>query len=228
MYAAAQKKSEEVAGQVRSTTPGMAFNLGVNQELQTVDTKRPNVKGMEFIDKLMENIAAGTGQPPEVTKQMFTSSYSAARGALEMWKMVVDRERKAFCCQYYTRIYKERMRLKALQGRLKVSKAYVNAIIEEDQETLALYENFRFTGAIIPEVDRLKAAKAARELIAGNLSTRTRETEALGTGDFEKNADRLEKEQNILDEKGLLVEIEEEDVAEPTEGGENAPKNEED
>ena len=81
--------------------------------------------------------------------------------------------------------------------------AYKQAAIKRDNYTLSAYENFRFTGVIVPHIDPLKEVKASIERINAHLSTRERETENLGMGDFTANVDRLKKEEELLDAAGL-------------------------
>jgi len=206
LYAAgySEDHGDKVAGKVTNVTDGNIVNMGRGQKLKSHDTKRPNVDGAKFLESGHVATAAAVGIPHEVARMLFTASYSASRAALEMFKIIMLFERKNFASQYYTVIAKERMRLRALQGKISMPKPYIQAIIARDESALVPYETFRFTGVVVPHVDPLKEVKAAIEKIKGGLSTWERETEALGTGDFEANAERLKKETETLDSAGLM------------------------
>jgi capsid protein len=198
---------DKIAGKVTNTTPGLMINLGRGQEIKGVDAKRPNVDGAAFINMMNQDTSAGIGIPHEVAKMLFSTSYSASRAALEMFKIIIQFERKQFTAQYYAPIAIERMRMRALTGKIKMPKQYTNAIITRDETLLSAFETFRFTGVVVPHIDPLKEVNAAIARIGALLSTRERETEALGVGDFEANAKRLKKEKDILDSLGLVATV---------------------
>lgn len=70
--------------------PGMVSSrLGPSEELQSFDTKRPNVNQGAFKDQIMKAVAASTRQPLELVEMKFTSSYSAAKAAISVaWASV--------------------------------------------------------------------------------------------------------------------------------------------
>ena len=216
---------DKIAGRVTQATTGMAVNMGRGQKLKVTDTKRPNVQGAEFVASMNVDTSAAAGIPYEIARMLFTSSYSASRAALGMFELIVNFERKSLTDQYYSVIARERQRLRSLQGKIPAPKQYTSAIIQRDEFMLSAFEGYRYTGVVMPDVDPLKEVKAARERIAARLTTHAKETENLGTGDFENNANALSKEMELLDSLNLVVDTLEEENE--TEGPDAPAKNEE-
>ena len=67
--------------------PGAIIDLNPGEEVQFADPKHPNTGYDEFTNATIRLIGAGLEIPPEVMMKQFTTSYSAARGALnEFWR----------------------------------------------------------------------------------------------------------------------------------------------
>lgn len=200
---ASSLSGDEIAGKMTQLTAGTTINLGRGQKLKATDTKRPNIDGADFLTSMNVDTAAATGIPYEIARMLFTSSYAASRAAMGMFALIVSFERKSLTDSYYAPIARERQRLRSLQGVIPAPKAYKQAIMNRDEFLLASVEKYRFIGVVMPDVDPLKEVKAAKARIDAKLSTHARETEALGTGDFETNAKSQKKERDILDSLGI-------------------------
>ena len=67
--------------------PGAIIDLNPGEEVQFADPKHPNTGYDDFTNATIRLIGAGLEIPPEVMMKQFTTSYSAARGALnEFWR----------------------------------------------------------------------------------------------------------------------------------------------
>lgn len=67
--------------------PGAILSLNPGEDVQFADPKHPNTGYDAFTNALIRQIGAALEIPPEVLFKQFTTSYSAARGALnEFWR----------------------------------------------------------------------------------------------------------------------------------------------
>ena len=215
---------DEIAGRVGNLTGAVVTNLGRGQKLVFSDTKRPNLDGAAFLERMNIDTAAAVNIPYEIARMMFSNNYSASRAALEMFKLIVSFERKGLSGGYYAPIARERQRLRSLAKKIPSTPAYRKAILSRDEFTLAGYEKYRFTGVIVPHVDPLKEVNAAIARMSATLSTHDQESEALGTGDFRTNAERLKKEKEILDLYGLSDDVGEDEEKTSEEDGDGTNK----
>ncbi len=85
--------------------PAGVFDLAEGESIETANPARPNDKFDPFVDSIITQIAIALEMPPEVMKKLFSSSFSAAKGALgEAWRFFLKRRQwlgSDFCDPVY-------------------------------------------------------------------------------------------------------------------------------
>jgi len=175
-----------------SQMPGMML-----QELQTgeiptsYDTKRPNVNFGVFEASIINAIAWANEIPPEVLTLAFANNYSASRGAVNEFKMYLDRIRSGFGEEFCSPIYQDFLLSDVLQGGTKAD-GLLSAWRDPAQwDKLGAWNLADWAGAIKPSVDMLKEAKAYQLLAAEGWITRDRAARELTGMKYSKVTDQL-------------------------------------
>lgn len=179
---------------------GTIVNLDENEEIDVADPKRPNAAFEPFFLAIVKQIGAAIGQPASVILQSFEASYSSARGELlEAWKTVMQ-YRKNYVVDFCDPIYQEFLTEAVILGRLDAP-----GFLTDPLKKMA-WCGSRWGGPGQGQIDPMKETKASILKIRNHLSTHEDESQAIGNEDWERTADRLEKEDKILKDKDLIVE----------------------
>jgi capsid protein len=214
--------------QFSSNMPGM-----VMQELQTgekptsYDTKRPNVNFGVFEAAIINAVAWANEIPPEVLTLAFQNNYSASRGAVNEFKMYLDRQRSGFGEEFNNPVYQDWTISETLNGNI------VAPGLLEAWQNPEMWDRFGawmladWAGAIKPNVDLLKEVRAYKELVNEGSITRDRMARELTGMKFSKVVQQLKTENGQLVEAlqplidGGLIKDENADTVEEEEDNDN-------
>ena len=181
--------------------PGMML-----QELQTgekptsYDTKRPNVNFGTFEASIINAIAWSNEIPPEVLTLAFSSNYAASRGAVNEFKMYLDRIRTGFGEEFNDPIYQDYTISEILNRNIVAP-----GLLEAWRDPL-MWDRFGawmladWSGAIKPNADLLKEVKAYQLLVAEGWLTRDRASRELTGMKYSKSVRQLVSENEKLAE----------------------------
>ncbi len=157
---------------------------------------RDNPNYDKFIMTSLQKVSAQTRIPLEIILTQFVSSYSASRAAMLQMMKFVNPERSLFVNSFCKPIREQVLTWAILQGDLVVPNFFENK---------SAYLKAMWIGDPMGSVDPQKDVKARILAIDNNLCTRELATSDLGYGDFETNADVLQKERELLLSKGLII-----------------------
>ena len=189
---------------IAMTTQKQVFNMEPGASLKA-HTSEKELAFKDFFTINFEIICASLGIPPEVALNKYNSNYSASRMASKMWEHRVIFERDHFSKFYYKPIYNFWLDTRVLRGNI-IAAGYTNALIKNDVDTLIAYRNCFFNGPNMPHVDPIKEVKAELAKVSGLITTRDRATKNLNEGDWLQNANNLKKENDKIEELGLIPE----------------------
>jgi len=162
---------------------------------------RDNPNFEKYIKTNLQKTSTCTRIPIEVIMAIFTSSYSASRASMLLMQKFVDPERMNFINSFTKPTREQVITWGVLQGDLNIPDFF-------DYRTA--YLKAIWIGDPMGSVDPVKDVKAHVLAIDNKLGTREKSTSDLGHGDFTTNVDILEKENELLLEKGLILKPEEE------------------
>ena len=179
--------------------PGMMFQeLQQGEKPQSYDTKRPNVNFGTFEAAIINAVAWANEIPPEVLTLAFQNNYSASRGAVNEFKMYLERSRTGFGEEFNDPIYQDWIISEALNGK-NIAPGLLDA-----WRNPALWDMFGawmladWSGAIKPNVDLLKEVKAYQLLVSEGWLTRDRASRELTGMKYSKTVQQLTKENSNL------------------------------
>jgi lambda family phage portal protein len=174
--------------------------LAPGEEITPVAPTRPNGAFDPYWNSMVTQLAMRIQIPPEVLLKKFSSSYTAAKGALLMYfKWVLVERENLLAPDFCQPIYETWLAEDVASGGTKAPGFFVSPLLR------AAYGNARWVGDNPPILDENKAVKAAMDMISAGLSTRAEQTMRLTGGDFEANYERLTREQRLMDEAGLIA-----------------------
>ena len=174
--------------------------LAPGEEIQPVAPARPNGAFDPFWNSMVNQLSMRIQMPPEVLLKKFSTSYTAARGALLQWFKFVLVERENFLAPDFCQpLYEMWLAEDVAAGRTKAPGFFQNPLIR------AAICSARWVGDNPPILDLLKEVQAAKTLVEEGFSTRTEQTMKLTGGDFEANHEGLTRETAMRKEAGLVA-----------------------
>ncbi len=185
--------------QFSAQMPGMMLQELQHGETPTsYDTKRPNVNFGVFEASIINAIAWANEIPPEVLTLAFANNYSASRGAVNEFKLYLDRIRAGFGEEFCSPIYQDYLLSDVLQGGIKADGLLEAWRAPSQWDKLGAWNLADWAGAIKPSVDMLKEAKAYELLISMGAITRDRAARELTGMKFSKITQQLGLENGQL------------------------------
>lgn len=154
-----------------------------------------------FTQALMRQMGAAINIPFEMLVRHFSSSYSAARAAVNFAYEAFGIMRGWVEDDFVAPVY-DWFLYESIHAGLLDAPGYL-----EDPLVRKAYSNFRLTGPVAPQLDPLKEAVAASERMDSLLSTREEETANVTGGDWGDNLPQLIKERQQIKDGGLDVEV---------------------
>lgn len=194
----------DVAGQSKMQTgyvtqPGMIVErLQAGEDIESVNTQRPNVNYEKFVDALTAQMGASLGVAPEVLKMAFNSNYSASKAAIEMTWKEVEHGRADLAAGFLNPVYSMWLDGEVRAGNLRLD-GWDQPVIRR------AWLNCQWTGISKPSVDPLKESKAATQRIQDGLTTRERESKSYNGTDYWDNVTRLQRENEALSNANASV-----------------------
>jgi lambda family phage portal protein len=148
-----------------SLTPGLVVDLDENKDVTSFQAGRPNPEHDPFVNSILRQIGVRLGIPYEVLVLHFTSSYTAARGALlQAWKFF--RTRRDWLADDFCRpVYEAWLAEAVARGRVEAPGFFADAGLR------AAYCGATWHGDGPGSIDPLKEVLSARKRTEMNLRT---------------------------------------------------------
>jgi lambda family phage portal protein len=179
-------------------------------DVKIADPKRPSSNFDAFITAMARHVGAALEIPYELLLKNFTSSYSASRAALlEAWKGFRMR-RTWFASDFCQPVYEAWLSEAIARGRI-IAPGYFN-----DQLIAKAWSRAEWHGPAPGQIDPTKEVQAAKMRVENGFSTRERETIELTGGDYDRNIEQLQRENELMKKAGLIKETQQ-----TLQGGEN-------
>jgi lambda family phage portal protein len=180
---------------------GSVLGLPPGKRVEVVDGTRPNINFDPFVMALLRQIGMALELPFEVLVKHFTSSYSAARGALEEAWDYFNRRRHWLATQFCQPIYEAVLAEAVASGRLAAPGFFADPLIRR------AWLGTLWQGDAPSTLDPVKEITAAEKRIGLRLTTRSEERARLIGGDWENSVPQMRREEQLLKEADLLPEL---------------------
>lgn len=180
---------------------GSVVGLLPGEKIETVNPGRPNPAFDPFMTAILRQIGMALELPFELLVRHFTSSYSASRAALEeAWDYFQRRRHwlvSALCQPVYEAVITEAV----ARGRLSAPGFFSDPMVRN------AWLSSTWTGDAQSQLDPVKEIEAAKRRVELRISTRSEECARLTGGDWEAKLPQMIKEENLLKENDLILEL---------------------
>ena len=160
--------------------PWTNYHIKTNEKINMLDPNRPNKNFDSFFLSMMKLIGAQLQIPAQVLLMQFDASYSASIAAVERAFEVFKIRRQRLVCQFHSQVWRWFWDEAVLRDYLKAP-GYL-----EDPLKRAAYQGCVWVGDPCLQLDRWKAAKAARELYDLGIISKKTLTQMLTGQNFEQ------------------------------------------
>jgi len=161
--------------------PGAMYDLDVGENVSFPTPGRPNANFSAFYDAVLEQISAAMGIPVEVLNKKFSTSYSAARGALNEFWRECETEREFFNTDFNQPIYEEWFAEAVATGRINAPGFFTDPAIRR------AYTNCRWNGPARTNLSPVDEVQAALLRVQAGFSTAEEETAQMTGGSYMSN-----------------------------------------
>ena len=161
--------------------PGAIIDLNPGEEVQFADPKHPNTGYDDFTNATIGLIGAGLQIPPEVMMKQFTTSYSAARGALNEFWRTCSMQRDWFTDDFCQPVYEEWFAEAVARGRIHALGFFT------DPARRKAYTACAWNGPARTNLNPVQEVDAAIKRVDAGFSTAQEETAQMTGGDYNRN-----------------------------------------
>lgn len=160
---------------------GAIVGLNPGETVAFADPKHPNAGYDKFTDAMIKQIGSALEIPPEVMMKMFSTSYSAARGALnEFWRSC-DVQRDDFVDSFCQPIYEEWLAEAVARGRITAPGFFQDPAIRK------AYCGCTWPGPARTSLNPVQEVTAATKRVEAGFSTAQEETAKMTGGNYNRN-----------------------------------------
>ncbi len=178
---------------------GAIIELAAGEKIHDSNPGRPNQAFDQFVLSVVRQIGVALQIPYEILINHFTSSFSAARAAInEMWKFVMA-ERALLTNHFLRLVYEVWMWEAVASGRISAPGFFTDPLIR------AAYLGSKWVGPAKGQIQEQQEVEAAHLRVTYGFSTLQDETAQLTGGDWEQNHPQQVKETRRRLEDGLVT-----------------------
>jgi capsid protein len=168
--------------------------LQTGEEPVPFNTQRPNTNFSTFESAIVNAMAWAFETPPEVMTLAFSKNYSASRGAVNEYKIFLNKERSRISDGLPKPVYESWFLSMVLLGKLNAP-GFLEAWRNPQQyDIYGGWLSSDWTGAIKPSVDLLKEVKGYQVMVQEGWITNEKAAKELTGTKFSKNIRRIEAE----------------------------------
>lgn len=168
-----QSSVELGSGAIVALNPGETVNFA--------EPKHPNAGYDKFTEAMIKQIGAAMEIPPELVLKQFSTSYSAARGALnEFWRSC-DVQRDDFVDSFCQPIYEEWLAEAVARGRIRAPGFFQDPAIRK------AYSECTWPGPARTSLNPVQEINAAAKRVEAGFSTAQEETAQMTGGNYNRN-----------------------------------------
>ena len=194
-----KEKSYNEGGLIIDALPG-------GYEVQSHDTKRPNVNFGNFMDQVKKNLTAQVGMPISMVDKVLDGSYSSSRGEFILgWFTILKyRFNQSMTNDLVYRMW--------IWGEIQQGKTTAPGFFT-DEEIQHAWSNAKWIGNQRPDIDPLRSVKAHVSEQNRGYKTGKQIAAERGGGDYDENLDRVKGElEKVAEMQVPFVETEDVDL----------------
>lgn len=161
--------------------PGAVVDLAPGEKMNETKPSRPNANFEAFYRAVTKEISEALEIPIEVLEKNFSTSYSAARGALNEFWRTCEMQRSWFADKFCQPIYEMWLDEAVSRGRVKAPGYFT------DPAVAGAYSACKWNGPARTNLSPIQEVIAAEKRIALGISTAEQETAQMTGGSYTAN-----------------------------------------
>lgn len=161
--------------------PAAIVSLNPGEQVQFADPKHPNTGFDAFSNAMIKQIGAALEIPQEVLFKQFTTSYSAARGALNEFWRTCQMQRDWFTDDFCKPIYEQWLAEAVARGRIDAPGFFSDPAIRK------AYSICEWNGPARTNLNPVQEVDAAVKRVDAGFSTAQEETATMTGGNYNRN-----------------------------------------
>lgn len=161
--------------------PGAIIGLNPGETANFADPKHPNAGYDKFTEAMIKQIGASLEIPAEVMLKQFTTSYSAARGALNEFWRTCQMQRDGFVDDFCQPVYEEWFAEAVARGRINAPGFFDDLTIRK------AYTGCVWNGPARTDLNPLAEVNAAIKRVEHGFSTAEEEAAKMTGGSYSAN-----------------------------------------
>lgn len=161
--------------------PAAIMSLNPGETVNFADPKHPNAGYDVFTDAMIKQIGTALEIPPEVMMKQFTTSYSAARGALNEFWRTCQMQRDWFTDDFCRPVYEEWFAEAVARGRINAPGFF------DDPAVRKAYTECVWNGPARTNLNPVQEVDAAIKRVNAGFSTAEEETAQMTGGSYSAN-----------------------------------------
>jgi lambda family phage portal protein len=155
--------------------------MNPGETVSFADPKHPSAGYDKFTDAIIKQIGAALEIPPEVMFKQFSTSYSAARGALNEFWRTCNMQRDWFASDFCQPVYEEWFAEAVARGRIHAPGFFSDPAIRK------AYTGCTWNGPARTNLNPVQEVDAAVKRVDAGFSTAEQETAQMTGGDYTQN-----------------------------------------
>lgn len=180
---------------IASQNPGIVYEqLPQGVEPKGFGADATDEKFGEFEGAMINGISWALEIPPSILRMTFGSSYSASRGEVKEFNLVMRRVRNDFADQLPRRVYRSWLVAKVLLGQIQARGLLDAWRNQKDYEQFAAWTNSGWWGVVKEAVDLPKEVNGQKGMIAEGWSTNSNAARQMTGSRFESNIRKVARE----------------------------------
>lgn len=200
--------------------PGTVPELPYGTEVEGLNFQKTDVNLGKFEEIIINVFSWSLEIPPEITKLLFQSNFSASRQANNELQLLIDKEAWKAGSDYMQYIYEEWLISNVLNGDIQAN-GLLDAWNNNDWLIYNAWLNCEFTGLSRPSVDGYKDAQEAREKLQLGITTFDKESKKLSKMKFRTIIKKRKIEQELMKRFGIRSSVDENTMGEPVQTQDN-------
>lgn len=180
---------------IASQNPGIVYEqLPPGVEPKGFGADATDEKFREFEAAMLEGISWALEIPPSIVRMVFGSSYSASRGEVKEFNLVMNMKRADFADQFTRPIYRSWLVAKVLLGQIQ-ARGLLDAWRDpKGYEQFSAWTHSNWWGIVKEAVDLPKEVKGQEGMIANGWSTNANAARQMTGSRFESNIRKVARE----------------------------------
>jgi capsid protein len=207
--------SSQRSFKISNNLPGQVVDeMAYGEEIVSFNTQRPNINYSGFEETIINAFSWCLEIPPEITRLLFQSNFSASRQANNEFNIYLQYRFWKFGKEFYQFIYEEQLFSSVLTGIFQVP-GLIEARRENNFIIVNAWLNAEWSGLSRPSVDVNKDASAAEKTLKLRVADYDFWSRRFTGMSFRNTIQKIARQNKLMERAGITSSVDENNNGEP-------------